>query len=155
MVHKCLEPLKITTKRLESYTEPTLHLVVKKLSNVKIALEDEIRSSSFVKLFARNLLKNVDKRFKDSGTRMKLLSIVHFLDPDIRDLVLKQYSRAFERTMEYIRTMCFNDTAPAPVMEELGDGDDEVDERNLSGIERLMRRKNSDDGDMTAPPLCL
>ena len=147
MVHKCLEPLKITTKRLESDTEPTLHLVVKKLSNVKIALEDEIRSSSFVKLFARNLLKNVDKRFKDSGTRMKLLSIVHFLDPDI--------SRAFERTMEYIRTMCFNDTAPAPVMEELGDGDDEVDERNLSGIERLMRRKNSDDGDMTAPPLCL
>ena len=37
----------------------------------------------------------------------------------------------------------------------LGDGDDEVDERNLSGIERLMRTKNSDDGDMTAPPLCL
>ena len=65
MVHKCFEPLKITTKRLESYTEPTLHLVVKELSNVKIELQDEIGSSSFVKLFARNFFKNVDKGFKD------------------------------------------------------------------------------------------
>ena len=153
-VHKCLEPLKIATKRLESDTEPTLHLVVKELYNVKIALEDEIRSSRYVKMFASNLLKNVEKRFKDSGTRNKLLSVAHYLDPDTRGLVLKQYPGAFERTMEDIRIMCLKyDTDPAPVQvrEELGDRDAEVEERNLSGIERLKRRSNSGDGDRSAP----
>ena len=43
--------------------------------------------------------------------------------------------------MEAIGTMCLKyDTISAPFWVELGDSDDEADEKNLSGIERLMRR---------------
>ena len=80
-VHKCLEPLKIATKRLESDTEPTLHLVVKELYNVKIALEDEIRSSRYVKMFASYLLKNIEKRLK--GTSSYQLPTIWILKPEV------------------------------------------------------------------------
>ena len=43
--------------------------------------------------------------------------------------------------MKDIGTMCLKyDTIPAPFWEELGGSDDEADLKNLSGIERLMRR---------------
>ena len=91
-------------------------------------------------MFSRNLQRNLEKRFKDCGTKKTLLSIGHYLDPDTRGLVLKQYPNAFERTMEEIRTMCHkyeNDPlAPDHVedVEELVLADDAVDESALSGI---------------------
>ena len=152
-IHRCLEPLKAVTKRLESDTQPTLHLVVRELFDVKTKLEDEARNCGEavkIKMFSKNLQSNLEKRFKDCGTKKTLISVAHYLDPDTRGLVLRQYPNAFERTMEDIRTMCVkyeND----PLAEHVDDEDElvfaddavpepPVAESALSGIQRLQRK---------------
>ena len=67
-VHKCLEPFKIATKLLESDQSPTMHLVVRELWNIKSALQIISRTSDHCRMFARHLMRQLEKRFKDSGT---------------------------------------------------------------------------------------
>ena len=145
--------MKVATKRLKSDTQPTLHLVVRELFDVKTKLEDEARNCGQavkIMMFSKNLQCNLEKRFKDCGTKKTLISVAHYLDPDTRGLVLRQYPNAFERTMEDIRTMCVkyeND----PLAEHVDDEDElvfaddavpepPVDESELSGIQRLQRK---------------
>lgn len=145
-VHKCLNPIKIATKVLERSKEPNLHEVVKQLWNVRCALEEEKRNSRYVKMFAGHLLKMIEKRFKNSGTSSKLFSVAHFLDPDMRGLVLREFTGAYDRTISQMRIMCLKyDTAPVNIREEptATDNGDETgnDDRNLSGAERLKKRR--------------
>ena len=152
-VHKCLKPLKIATKVWEKSKEPNLHEVVKQLWNIRCALEEEKRSSRFVKMFAGHLLKMVEKRFKDCGTRVKVNAIAHFLDPDMRGLVLKEFRGVYEKTVADMRNKCLKfDNAPVHIREEpvddAGDGD-----QNLTGAEKLKRRRIARDHQDNTPAM--
>ena len=145
-VHKCLLSLKIATKVLEQTKEPNLHEVVKQLWNVKDTLEEERRSSRYAKMFAGHLQKMVEKRFKDCGTRNSLFAISHFLDPDMRGLILREYPGAYEKTIADMRTMCLKyDTEPDHPREE-PTADVEEEDRHLTGAERLKKRRRLAEG---------
>lgn len=140
-VHKCLQPLKIATKTWESDRKASLHQVVKQLYNVKTALGDLESNSPHVKTFAKNLRKQVEKRFPRCGTSDDLLAISHFLDPSEKGCVLHEYRGAYQRTISAIKEMA-KKFDPTPVQAQGGDQIDlpENDEA-LTGTERLKKRR--------------
>ena len=156
-VTKCLEPCKIATKVWESDKKSTIHEVVKQLWNIKTALEEEARSSRYVKMFARNLKKQIEKRFKDCGTTNKLFCMGNFFDPDMRGLILKEFPGVYERTIEDVKTLCLkyhNDSARVPQEEQLTNNGDQIEsDRNLTGAEKLKRRRRQQSGDIEIPNL--
>ena len=151
-VQKCLQPLKIATKMWEADRKASLHQIVKQLFNVKCELEDLSNSSPNVKMFARNLLKQVMKRFKNCGTTNKYYRIAHWLDPDTKGLILKEFG-VFEKTVREIKEMC-RKFDPTPDQEEGATPGvaDSVDDENLSGVERLKKRRRIS-ADITSQPL--
>ena len=143
-VFKCLQPFKKATKIWERSKEPNLHEVVKQLWNIRCALEDEKRNSRYAKMFAGHLLKMTEKRFKNCGTSCTLFAVAHYLDPDMRGLILKEYQNTYDRTVTQMRMMCLKyDTAPVHIREEPNDEVDQTgdDDRHLSGAERLKKRR--------------
>ena len=143
-VYKCLHPFKKATKIWERSKEPNLHEVVKQLWNIRCALEDERRDSRYAKMFAGHLLKMTEKRFKNCGTSCKLFAVAHYLDPDMRGLILKEFRNAYDTTITQMRMMCLKyDTAPVHISEEPNDEVDETgdDDKHLSGAERLKKRR--------------
>ena len=143
-VTKCLVQMKIATKSWEGDKKCTLHEVVKQLWNIKCALEEESRSSRYVKMFARNLKKHVEMRFKDCGTQNPLFSMANFFDPDMRGLILKEYNGVYERTLQDVKTLClkyYNEPVNVRQEEpETNDGQIESN-RNLTAAEKLKRRR--------------
>ena len=154
-VTKCLEPMKITTKMWESDKEPTLHLVIKQLYNIRSILEEESRSSRYVKMFARNLKKQVDKRFKDCGCQNKWFSLAHWFDPDMRGLILKEFPGRYDRTVQDVRSLCLKyHTEPVVVQPQevpQNNGGQVESDRNISGAERLKRKRREMSGDRPGP----
>ena len=112
-VHKCLQPLKIATKTWESDR----------------------------KAFAKNLRKQVEKRFPRCGTSNSLLAIAHFLDPSEKGCVLHEYNRAHQKTISAIKEMA-KKFEPTPVQAQ---GEDQIDladnDEALTGTERLKKRR--------------
>ena len=112
-VHKCLQPLKIATKTWESDR----------------------------KAFAKNLRKQVEKRFPRCGTSNSLLAIAHFLDPSEKGCVLHEYNRAHQKTISAIKEMA-KKFDPTPVQAQ---GEDQIDlaenDEALTGTERLKKRR--------------
>ena len=146
-VTKCLEPLKITTKVWESDKKCTMHEVVKQLWNIRTVLEEEARSSRYVKMFARNLKKQIEKRFKDCGTTNEVFCMGNFFDPDMRGLILKEFPGVYERTINQVKALClkyYNEQQQVPVPQEeqaTNDGDQVEPVRSLTGAEKLKRRR--------------
>ena len=140
-VHKCLQPLKIATKTWEADRKASLHQVVKQLYNVKTALMDLESNSSHVKTFAKNLRKQVEKRFPRCGTSDDLLAIAHFLDPSEKGCVLHEYTGAYQRAISAIKEMA-KKYDPTPVQAQ---GEDQIDlaenDEALTGTERLKKRR--------------
>ena len=142
-VQKCLQPLKIATKTWEADQRASLHQVVKQLFNIRCELEDLSNSSQNVRMFARNLLKQVERRFKNCGTTNKYYRVAHWLDPDTRGVILKEFG-VFQKTVRDIKEMSKKfDTSPdqeqgatEAVPERIED-----ESQNLSGVERLKKRR--------------
>ena len=78
-VNKCLLPFKVATKCMEADRVASLHQVVKQLFEIKCSLEDLSRSSQNVKMFAKHLSTQVERRFKNCGTTNKWYAVAHFL----------------------------------------------------------------------------
>lgn len=155
-VHKCLQPYKVATKLLEADRKSCLHQVIKQLYEIKCALEDMMNSSQNVKMFARNLLKQTEKRFVKCGSTNKWYAMAHLLDPELKGIILKEYG-VFEKTVQDVKEMC-RDLEPTPegaqsqTEEPTADPTVETGEsQNLSGVERLKRRRIVS-GDIPNPP---
>ena len=152
-VHQCLQPAKIATKTWELDRKASIHEVVKQLYNMKMALEDLANTSAYVKTFARNFLKQIQKRFKNCGTTSSLLNIAHFLDPSEKGCVLKVFG-VYDQTIEAIKEMA-KKYDPPPIRDQELDqtasaGAEEIS-RPLTGTERLrMTQRASRD---TSDPL--
>ena len=151
-VQKCLQPLKIASKTWEADRKASLHQVVKQLFNIKCELEDLSNSSPNVKMFARNLLQQVMKRFKNCGTTNTFYCMAHWLDPDTKGLILKEFG-VFEKTVREIKERCrkFDPTSNQEV-EATSEVAETIDDENLSGVERLKKRRRIL-ADTTSQPL--
>ena len=157
-VQKCLQPLKIASKIWEADQKCAIHEVVKQLFNIRTALQDLANSSPYVKMFARNLLKQVEKRFPKCGTTNEIYALSHFLDPGSKGIVLHEFDM-YDRTLEVIKRMARKyepPPQPVPVTEEDRNtgagGDMDPSSEPLSGIERLKKkRKMSGDTNVTTP----
>ena len=159
-IQKCLQPLKIATKIWEAEDKPAIHQVVKQLFNIRTALQDIANSSPHAKMFARNLLKNVEKRFPKCGTTNKLFAISHWLDPDCRGMVLHEFG-VYDQTVNMVKRMA---RKYEPTQ---GQGTENTEEGNrrtatgdessepLTGIERLKkkRRVSGETPGPDAPPV--
>ena len=104
-------------------------------------------------MFARNLLKQTEKRFRNCGTTNKWYAVAHLLDPDAKGIVLKEFG-VFDRTLSLIHEMCRKyvtdqEENVTPETQEMTDHDDES---NLSAVERLKKRRRiSGDTPASAP----
>jgi len=140
---QCLQPAKIASKSWESDRKASLHEVIKQLFNMKMALEDLANTPSYVSTFARNFLKQIQKRFKNCGTTNSLLNIAHFLDPAEKGCVLKVFG-VYEQTIEAIKEMAKKYDPPpiqAPEMDQTAPAGAEESSRPLTGTERLRMRQ--------------
>lgn len=150
-MQKCLNPLKVATLCWEADRVPTMHTVIRELWNIKTKLDQLSATGQNVKMFARNLQRNVNKRFKNCGSENLLFLCAHFLDPDLRGIILKEFPRAYERTVAEIRRRCLeydSEPAPRPQAEALVDGNEDV--AALTPAQQLKRRRIS--GNRAAPP---
>ena len=97
-------------------------------------------------MFARNLKKQIEKRFKDCGTTNEVFCMGNFFDPDMRGLILKEFPGVYERTINQVKALClkyYNEQqVPVPQEEQAtNDGDQVEPERSLTGAEKLKRRR--------------
>ena len=155
-VHKCLQPFKVATKLWESDRKSCLHQVIKQLYEIKCALEDLMNSTQNVKMFARNLLKQVEKRFVKCGCTNKWYAMAHLLDPELKGIILKEFG-VFEKTVQDVKEMC-RDLEPTPEGAQTQTEEptanptvESGESQNLSGVERLKRRRIVS-GDIPNPP---
>ena len=105
-------------------------------------------------MFARNLLKAVKKRFKNCGTKNTLYNVAHWLDPDTKSLILKEFG-VFEKIVREIKEMAEKfDTASVQAQEHETDAvaeRSEDDSESLSGVERLKKKRRIS-RDVPEPP---
>ena len=143
-MQQCLEPLKIATKIWEQDKKPTIHTVVRELFNIKVKLGKLSRKPG-VKMFAKNLQYNVEKRFRNCGTEQMFYNLGHFLDPSMKGEVLKQFPGVFEKTLAEVKRRCLEIEA-ASVEATTEDNRAEVieeeveEEEELTGAQLLMKR---------------
>jgi len=154
-VQQCLSPLKIATKLWESENKPAIHQVVKQLFNIRTALQDIATSSPHAKMFARNLLKNVEKRFPKCGTTNKMFALAHFLDPDCKGIILREFG-VYDQTVDMVKRMARKyDPTPVQGREEIGNTSATGEESSepLTGIERLKKKRRVSGDIPDAPPV--
>ena len=154
-IQKCLQPLKIATKTWESENKPAIHQVVKQLFNIRTALQDIANSSPHAKMFARNLLKNVEKRFPKCGTTNKMFALAHWLDPDCKGIILHEFG-VYDQTVDLVKRMARKyDPTPVQGREEIGNTSATGDESSepLTGIERLKKKRRVSGDIPDAPPV--
>ena len=153
-VQKCLKPLKVATKLLESDRKASLHQVVKQLYNIKSELEDLGSSSAHVKTFAKNLGKQVEKRYPRCGTSNPLFAVAHFVDPAEKGCVLHEFNGVYQRTINAIKEMAkkYDQTPVRAQGEDRTDlGNSEIQNiETLTGTERLKKRRRLS-GDVPEP----
>ena len=101
-----LEKLKIVTKKFESDKSPTMQLVVKELFNLISDLKEICSSEGkdYSKDIAALLLKKIDARYPRYGTDHLLPRVAHYLDPELKGIILHEVS-LFESTKEEIKQL--------------------------------------------------
>ena len=148
-----LQVFKRATKLWEQQKSPTLHLVLIEIYNINDVLDSFSRNEDeYVGHMAEQMKRFVSMRFPEGGTQNMLYNVAHFLDPNLRGLVLKEYFGVYEATRKEILKMCqkFCEPEPTPTADNVAAAqavlvrDELVQEEpndNLTGIERLKRRK--------------
>ena len=142
-VQKCLSPLKKASKVWEAEDKPALHEVVKQLYEVRTTLQDLANSSPHAKMFARNLLKNVERRFPKCGCTSDMFALAHFLDPDAKGIILHEFG-LYNQTVALVKRMTQKyDPTPVRGPEENLNTSATSDEGTepLTGIERLKKKR--------------
>ena len=91
-----LKEFKVTTEIWSLEKEPSINTVVERLFLMSSNLKDFINNQSNSitgKKFAKELIKNLDIRFKDCGTNIDENSFANYLDPRLKGVHLKQFSK--------------------------------------------------------------
>ena len=93
---KLLKNFKVTTEIWSLEKEPSINTVVERLflmnSNLKLFIRNEASSITGRK-FATELVKNLDKRFRDCGSALDENNFANNLDPRLKGVHLKQFGK--------------------------------------------------------------
>lgn len=91
-----LTDFKVTTEIWSLEKEPSINTVTERLfimrSNLTNFINNEANSITGKK-FAKELIKNLDKRFRDCGTCIEENSFANYLDPRLKGVHLKQFGK--------------------------------------------------------------
>ena len=135
-----LERIKVASKVWEADKKPTIQTVIPELFNIQDTLKRKAGSGNrerYVSVFARELLKLIEKRFPECGTRNNLNSVAHLLDPEYRGVILRQFG-AYDRACEEVKKIGAKYEAvqdiPLPVQERRDNADQY---ENLSAAPKL------------------
>ena len=156
-MHRALKGFKIATKKFESDSVPTLHLVVPELYNIQDNLKKLTREPGVESEFASILLTSFEKRFPDCYARSKLYAVAHLLDPANKGCVLEVFDGAYEAARENLLQLLRKYDKDTPLTSRQEDLPDiytvnDEEEENLTAVERLKkRRKLSGDQAETQP----
>ena len=91
-----LKDFKVTTEIWSLEKEPSINTVVERLFIMRSNLINFITNegnSITGKKFAKELVKNLDKRFQDCGTCIDENSFANYLDPKLKGVDLKQFGK--------------------------------------------------------------
>ena len=103
-VTKILKPVKICTKVFENQSEPSVNRVAEELFNVEEQLKDvigDVTEHMYVKHFAKNLRRSLQRRFPDYGLNEKIFGFANFLDSRLKGIHLEQVG-AMEKYTEAV-----------------------------------------------------
>ena len=96
-----LARIKSACKVWEADKNPTIQTVVPELYSIKDVLKRKIGDRErYVSVFAKELLKLMDQRFPDCGTRNKMNCVAHLLDPEYRGVDIGANNRNSNIEME-------------------------------------------------------
>ena len=156
-INKALACIKIASKLWESETSPTLHLVVRELYNIRGVLRklsnDENES---VSEFAAGLLEQVEKRYKNCGTKNKFYCMGNLLDPRYQGVILEEFSGRYEAAKKEVIKLCSKYDPVITQTDASGDAtsnantNNDDDDDDLSEAEKLRKRRRIS-GDRSAP----
>ena len=158
-INKALASIKKASKLWESETSPTLHLVVRELYNIRGVLR-KLRSdeNEGVAEFAEGLLKQVEKRFKNCGTKNIYYAMGNLLDPRYQGVILEEFPGRYEAAKKEVIKLCskydhvITHSNTAGVVTGDTDVNIEDDDDELSEAEKLRKRRRiSGDRSATAP----
>lgn len=115
-----LEPIRKLTKALEGDREPTINKVIERLYTTDSIIDDFIANPENARkkkgvIFARELKKNLNKRFPNHGMDNRLRRAANFLDPRFKGIHLDSAGR-LESTMDELEED-WNDIKPEEPME--------------------------------------
>ena len=142
----CLEPLKIATKLWEKDLEPTLHLAVTELYNVKVSLEKLSQdANSSIKKFSSRFKDLLEKRIPKCGTQNKLYRVAHLIDPQSRGVILQlpEFS-CYDSAKEELISLCRKyepelSSVATDIHPDLENIDD--DDTSLTAVQKLIKRR--------------
>ena len=156
-INKALECIKKTTKLWETETSPTLHMVVRELINIRAVLKRLCRDENEgVREFASKLLKSVERRFKNCGTKNIYYCMGNFLDPRYQGCLLEKFQGRFKAAKDEIMNICSKYDVDIQTNSDMATGGEENssdDDNDISEADRLRlskRRRLSGDRDASS-----
>ena len=145
---KVLEECKITTKLWEGEKAPTINLVIDRLYNMMEKLREFVstpsNSGSGI-MFAKELIKQLEIRFPEYGSRVELNCHANYLDPSLKGLHLKLLKK-LELTKNQLsdildQFMVREHDLEVEEVEEVEEEEEKDDTR--SKLRRLMQQESS------------
>ena len=112
---KLLKPFKETTKVLQYESIPTINLVIDRVYCMEEFLTEFIgnrANDKFGITFAKELKKNLEKRFPNHGTNVFEIRAANFLDPHFKGIHLRKFKQ-LDSTKQQIEE-CINDALENP-----------------------------------------
>ena len=100
-----LKPVRDTIKALEAETEPTMHRVIERVYTMKAEIDAFISEPSNNRYgigFARELKKQINARFPDTGSRNKWRCFANYLAPQYKGIHLEAMGK-LDDTKEEIK----------------------------------------------------
>ena len=97
---RILEPFRETTKMWQFESIPTVNLVVERVYCMEEGLRDfinDVENDKFGITFAREMKKNLEKRFPNYGLDVFVRRAANYLDPHFKGIHLKMF-RYFDAT---------------------------------------------------------
>ena len=146
-----LERVKVANKIWEGDLNPTIQTVITELYNIKDTLKKKMRNRErYISVFARELNNLIEQRFPKCGSQNTLNCLAHFLDPEYKGVILKQFG-VYNKTKEDLKKIGAKyedvDPPPPPVVEAVRSNSAEND--NLSAAQRLKLQETVPGGGET------
>ena len=152
-LQEILERIKICCKIWESDTRPTIQTVITELFDIRDILQRKVNARErYVSVFAKELLRLIERRFPKCGTTVPLNIISHLLDPAWQGCLLKQFPGTYQTAKDEVlrigskyeseRVEREREESPPP---QIRAGSDENE--NMSASQRLRIQELADSGE--------